>query len=66
MALEYKVKQGEVLPREPTGHSKQPLPTTQDNSIHGHHQMDYTEIRLIIVSAAEDEEALYVQQKNKT
>ena len=36
--------QGKVLPREPTGYSKQLLPTTQDNSIHGHHQMVNTEI----------------------
>ena len=30
---------------------------------HGHHQMVYTEIRLIIFSAAKDGEALYSQQK---
>ena len=38
----------------------QHLPTTQD-SIHGHHQMVNTEIRLIIFFAAK--EALYSQQK---
>ena len=51
-----------VLPRKCTGHSKHPLPTTQD-STHGHHQMVNTEIRLIIFSAAQDGEALYTQQK---
>ena len=39
----------------------QHLPTTQD-SIHGHHQMVNTEIRLIIFFAAKDGEA----QQNKT
>ena len=48
-----------VLPRERTGHSKYPLPTTQD----GHHQMVNTEIRLITFFAAKDGEALYSQQK---
>ena len=51
-----------VLPRKCTGHSKHPLPTTQD-STHGHHQMINTEIRLIIFFAAKDREALYSQQK---
>ena len=36
---------------------------TRDDSIHGHHQMINTRIRLIIFSAAEDREALYSQQK---
>ena len=52
-----------MLPRECTGHSKYPLPTTQEKTAHGHHKMVNTEIRLIIVSAAEDGEALYGQQK---
>ena len=37
MALEYKMKQGKanrVLPREHTGHSKHPLPTTQEKTLH--------------------------------
>ena len=51
-----------VLPRKCTGHSKHPLPTTQD-STHGHHQMVNTEVRLIIFFAAKDGEALYSQQK---
>ena len=34
-----------------------------EDSTHGHHQMDNTEIRLIIFFAAKDEEALYSQQK---
>ena len=35
----------------------------REDSIHGHHQMVNTEIRLIIFFAAEDGEALYSQQK---
>ena len=46
------------------GFGKHPLPTTQEkNSTHGHHQMVYTEIRLIVFFAAKDGEALYSQQK---
>ena len=51
-----------LWPRDHAGHSKHPLPTTQD-STHGHHQMVNTEIRLIIFFAAKDGEALYSQQK---
>ena len=51
-----------VLPRECTGDSKHPLPTTQD-STHERHQMVNTEITLIIFFAAKDGEALYSQQK---
>ena len=61
MALEYRMKQGKaerVLPRERTGHSKHPLPTTQEKTTHGHHQMVNTEIRWIIFFAAKDGEAL--------
>ena len=47
-----------VLPRECTGHSKHSLPTTQDNSTHGHQQMVNTKIRLIIFFASEDGKAL--------
>ena len=39
------------------------LPTTKEDSTHGHHQMVNTKIRLIIFSAAKDGEALYSQQK---
>ena len=53
-------KSNRVLPREHTGHSKHPLPTTQD-STHGHHQMVNTEIRLIIFFAAKGGDALYIQ-----
>ena len=52
-----------VLPREHPGHSKHPLPTTQEKTTHGHHQMVNTEIRLIIFSAAKVGEALYSNQK---
>ena len=49
--------------RKCTGHSKHPLPTTQEKTTHGHHQMVNNEIRLIIFFAAKDGEALYSQQK---
>ena len=45
------------------GHSKHPLPTTQEKTTHGHHQMVDSEIRLIIFFAAKEGEALYSQQK---
>ena len=44
-------KANRVLPTECTGHSKNPLPTTQDCK-NGHHQMVKTKIGLIIVFAA--------------
>ena len=56
-------KANRVLPRECTGHSKHPLPTTQEKTTYGHHQMVNTEIRLIIFFAAKDGKALYRQQK---
>ena len=39
------------------------LQTSREDSTHGHHQMVNTEIRLIILFAAKDGEALYSQQK---
>ena len=51
------------MPRKRTGHNKHTLPTTREKTIHGHHQMVNTEIRLIIFFAAKDGEALYSQQK---
>ena len=36
---------------------------TREDFTHGHHQMVNTEIRLIILFAAKDGEALYSQQK---
>ena len=39
------------------------LPTTQEDSTHGHHQMVNTKIRLIIFFATKDGEVLYSQQK---
>ena len=58
-----RTKANRLLPREYTGHSKHPLPTTQDTTTHGLHQMVNNEIRLIIFFAAKDREALYNQQK---
>ena len=52
-----------VLPRKRTGHSGHPLPTTQEKTTHGHHQMVNTKIRLIIFFAAKDGEPPYSQQK---
>ena len=52
-----------VLPRKCTGHRKHPLPTTQEKTTHGHHQMVNTKIRLIVFFAAKNGEALYSQQK---
>ena len=63
---------GRVLPRECTGHSKHPLPTTQEKTLHmgitrcpeiRAFESGNTEIRLIIFFAAKDGEALYNQQK---
>ena len=51
------------FPSKYTGLSKHTLPTTQENSTHGHHQMVNTKIILIIFFAAKDGEALYSQQK---
>ena len=56
-------KANRVLSREHPDHSKHPLPTTREDSTHGHHQMVNTEITLIIFFAAKDREALYSQQK---
>ena len=42
-----------------------PLPTTQEKTIHGHHQTVNKEIRLIIFFAVRDGEALYSQQKTR-
>ena len=53
-----RAKANRVLPRECTGHSKYPLPTTREDSTHGHHQMANSDIRLIIFFAATDAEAL--------
>ena len=62
--MEWRAKANRVLPRECTGHSKHPLPTTQENTLHMDiHQMVNTKIRLIIFFAANDGEALYSQQK---
>ena len=66
MALEYRMKQGKsrVRPREHTGYSKHPLPTTQEKTLYTQtSQMVNTKIRLIIFFAAKGEEALYSQQK---
>ena len=52
-----RAKANRVLPRERTGHSKHPLPTTED-SAHGHHQMANTEIQ------AQDVSKIFTNRKN--
>ena len=51
------------MSRECTGHSKHPLPTPQEITTHGHHQVVNSEIKLTMFFAAKDGEALYSQQK---
>ena len=51
------------MPRERTGHRKHPLPTTQEKTTHGHHQVVNTVKRLIVFFAAKNGEALYSHQK---
>ena len=59
-----RAKANRILPRERTGHSKHPLPTTQEKTLHMDiTRMVNTKIRLIIFFAAKDGEALYSQQK---
>ena len=58
-----RAKANRVLPREHTSHSKHPIPTTQEKTTHGHHQMVNDKIRLILFFAAKDGDALYSQQK---
>ena len=58
-----RTKAHRIFPREHIGHRKHPLPTTQEKTTRGLHQMVNTEIRLIIFFAAKDGEALYSQQK---
>ena len=57
-----RAKANRVLPAECTGHSKHPLPTTQEKTLHMDITND-TEIRLITFCAAKDGEALHSQQK---
>ena len=60
-----RAKANRVLLREHTGHSKHPLPTTQEKFYTWTSQMVNTEIRLMIFFAAEDREALYSQHKQE-
>ena len=62
------MKQGKahrVLPREHTGHSKHPLPTTQEKTAHGHHQMVTPKSDLLYPLEAKMKK-LYTVSKNKT
>ena len=58
-----RAKGNRVLPRECTAHSKHPLSTTQEKTLHMDHQMVNTKINLIIFFVAKDGEALYSQKK---
>ena len=61
-----RTKTNRVLPRKCTGHSKHPLPTTQEKTLHMDiTKMVNTEIRLIIFFAAKDREALYQQNQDQ-
>ena len=66
LALEYKMKQAKanrVLPREGTGHSKQPLPTTQEMTLH----RDITMLSILKSDFLQPKmEKLYTVSKNKT
>ena len=59
-----RAKGNRVLPRECTGHSKHPLPTTQ-GSTHGHHQRSTTKSDWLY-SLQQTVEKLYTVNKNKT
>ena len=59
-----RAKANRVLPREHTGHSKHPLPRTQEKTLHMNITRWSTSKSDIIISfAAKDREALYSQQK---
>ena len=60
-----RAKANRVLPRECTAHSKRPLPTTEDKTLHVDITiMATTDIRLVIFFADKNGEALYSQQKH--
>ena len=57
-------KANRILPREHTGHSKHPLPKTQEMTLRMDiNQIVNTKIRLIIFFAAKDGETLHSQQR---
>ena len=58
-----RAKANRVLPREPTGHSKHLLPTTQEKTLYTDITRWSTPKSLIIFFSAKDGEALYSQQK---
>ena len=56
-------KANRLLPRERTDHSNHSLPTTREKTLHMDIIRWSTHIRLIILSAAKDGQALYSQQR---
>ena len=60
-----RAKANRVLPRECTGHSKHPLPTTQKKTLHMDITRWLTLKSLIIFFASKNGEALYSQQKTR-
>ena len=58
-----RAKTNRVLPRKCTGHNKYPFPTTQEKTHTWTSPDGHTKIRLIILFAAKDGEALWSQQK---
>ena len=55
-------KMNKVLPRQHTGHSKHPLPTTQGKTLHMNITRWSNKIRLTIFFTAKDRKALYIQK----
>ena len=60
-----RAKANRILPRECTGHSKHPLPTTQERTTHGHHQMVNTKSDWLY-SLQPNMEKLYTVSKSMT
>ena len=64
--MHYRSKANRVLPRECTGHSKHPLPTTQEKTLH----MDVTRWSTLksdgLYSLQPKMEKLYTVSKNNT
>ena len=60
-----RTKANRVLPRECTGHSKHPLPTTQEETLHAHHRWSTLKSDWLY-SLQPKMEKLYTVNKNKT
>ena len=58
-----RAKANRVLPREPTGHGKHPLPTTEETTLHMYITRWSIPKSVLVFFAAKEGEALYSQQK---